>query len=71
MGLDNIWIAPKGKSLKPVTRSRLYSLRLEMLTNPADSFRGKSYAWYVAGAAHVDLYEDLDNATVLKVAAGP
>jgi len=69
MGLDNIWIEPEGKTLKPVTFDPPLQLAVGMLTDPAGSFRGKTYAWYVAGVARVDLYEKLDNATVLRVAS--
>ena len=69
MGLDNIWIEPKGKSLQPVRFDPPLRLWVGMLTDPANSFRGKAYAGYVEEVAGVDLYEDLDNATVLQVAA--
>ena len=70
MGLDNIWIEPAGKTLKAVTFNPPLQLWVGMLTDPARSFRGKAYAGYVQEVSGVDLYEDLDNATVLKVATG-
>lgn len=70
MGLDNIWIEPKGRTLPKVTFEPELQLYVGMLTDPAVSFRGKCYAGYVEAVTGADLYDDLDNATVLKIAAG-
>ena len=69
MGLDNIWIEPKGRNLPPVTFDPPLALRVGMFTDPDCSFRGKCYASYVEAVTGIDLYEDLDNKTVIKVAA--
>ena len=69
MGLDNIWIEPDGKTLKPVTFDPPLRLTVGYFTDPANSFRGKCYAEFVEWATGgVDLYADLDNATVRRVA---
>ncbi len=69
MGLDNIWIEPEGKRLQPVTFEPPLELGVGILTDPDYSFRGKIYASYVEAVTGVDLYEDLNNETVIKVAA--
>jgi hypothetical protein len=69
MGLDNIWNMPKGKELDVVTFDPPLKLAVGMLTDPEFSFRGKCYASFIREIAGVDLYDDLDNETVLKVAA--
>ena len=68
MGLDNIWVMPKGQNLTAVTFEPPLQLAVGMLTDPENSFRGKCYAGFVETVTGVDLYDDLDNRTVLKVA---
>jgi hypothetical protein len=72
MGLDNIWLAPNGQSLPPVTFDPPLKLAGGMFTGDADdpdsSFRGKCYVDFIGVVTGADLYDDLDNATVRKVA---